>query len=742
MWLNDEVLPVSYNASGVASVGASACHAHPPLPSLPLPVAAFAVACSAAALALGLLRGRALEERFVETRGRPGRRHRHPTPSRSFPIGKKDLVFLHGTWFLIYSMTILSAFEWNRARLHPQCTCVQVTFSQYHHCLIPMTLIAWFYLAVMAAAAPFIRPETWHRRLVWLWRAEPFGGLLNIVLADWMSPTAVRQLIMGLPGFMALAFLLRCRVSEFAAMMVGISGLFLAASIRQREQYPEATRAASLSPLFSSSPFYDDLALFVIVSVACTAALFVLTRRRLAQEKLRAPKKLDDDGSGNGQGGNGSGNGSGASFVASSGRSFGSFGKFSCGVVRKHPSVFIIALLSCLFAQGPLGRFLRDFGNYNYIALCHAAVCMAATVYKRLLNRTFVGVPVTAGGGSRPNMGSVAAILRGVDFNDYDHDHDHDGHEDGDIDDGHKEGGGDGEESGEESDMLNPRVRPRNTVARVYRIAAHKAGVYRASARATLAFRTLILSRISIPLLILSDNHWDFQNIRLLNHAAGLLIVLVAAVSVTFCSPRGDKHAAAVAALTGTLAEPAVPAGDNVDWPRPPGITTAASAAAALRGVALGRRLRRIHHYRQPVYLALCWVFVVFHHLNLTGHREAEREAEGQRGEAMREQWVHMSHGFLGTFVLTMIVDVSIAGMLEFSFADVLMLVVTSLARFNIFMNVTPHLCDVYYALAVLVAHAGMLVLYLLHARRRMRQEGANRKVRTIAEMVGVWAKT
>ena len=108
----------------------------------------------------------------------------------------------------------------------------------------------------------------------------------------------------------------------------------------------------------------------------------------------------------------------------------------------------------------------------------------------------------------------------------------------------------------------------------------------------------------------------------------------------------------------------------------------------------------------------------------------------------MREQWVHMSHGFLGTFVLTMIVDVSIAGMLEFSFADVLMLVVTSLARFNIFMNVIPHLCDVYYALAVLVAHAGMLVPYLLHARRRMRQEGANRKVRTIAEMVGVWAKT
>jgi hypothetical protein len=33
-------------------------------------------------------------------------------------------------------------------------------------------------------------------------------------------------------------------------------------------------------------------------------------------------------------------------------------------------------------------------------------------------------------------------------------------------------------------------------------------------------------------------------------------------------------------------------------------------------------------------------------------------------------------------------------------------------------------------------------VLYLLHARRRRRQEDENRKVRTIAEMVGVWAKT
>ena len=173
----------------------------------------------------------------------------------------------------------------------------------------------------------------------------------------------------------------------------------------------------------------------------------------------------------------------------------------------------------------------------------------------------------------------------------------------------------------------------------------------------------------------------------------------------------------------------------------------------AARIAILGRRIRLLFRVLQPLHLVLCWVWIFVLRSAVAMSEQSPGMGPfhiagpirpGAHSIIMegRDPQAHDSQAwFMGTHFLAMIVDLCIAGGLELTFADVLVQVLSSTARFGIISYALPFFGTAHYA-AVLFIYATALGVYLTRARRRLRRGDADREVRRLADELSVWARS
>ena len=706
-------------ATPIAMACAPTSSEHTRLPPMPWLLTISALACVAAALLFGLRFGASLDYRFVGVDSRSVRSRKKTTPADNTnhpalvhlpgspallgPIGRKLLAIVHGLWLVMYSLHIASAFGlggWDFA-MEPMCTCILTTASsaakssaakstaRHLLCLKPMVAVHALCLVVWAGAVPFISSRTWRRGLLWLWRAEPFGLLLGIVLADWMAPTATVQLICSLPLYMLLGYYLRCRVSEFSSILVGYGAIMMAALVRV-----QATTARAVL----------GMTLYVLMSLACVGSLSALSRWRLVRERSEEKRgfggggddddnedPLDDD------------NPSDWGSRPSEGKIF---------LPWWSPVTLLVALTSYGMQHSPLGLVLQDRSNFDIVGVCVTVILVVAFLARRRLNRELVGIPPPGGDTSRPaamlqwrgfcnNEGEDSLVGRG----------------------GQRHGGGGGGFSiGSSEDDAGA-------------VAAYMAAVRLASARGWHALYCILASRVASGCLIMWANGdalgwvlWGNGDGGLVTVMFGFFLAIVVAVfpQCTRCKGKGGHGVLYADTAVPTKKDECVSGG----W------QNTAASRAAFGGLVLGRRLHLVFRLGKPCQMVL---FVVWRWMVLANVEGVTSwEMQMSRRTRMPALW------FIANHCLFTVADMYIAGVLELEFADVLVNVLSSLARFAAIAHVLPHkhLGDDAHLAAVMFVHAAVIGVYLWQARTKMRRGDSDRQARKAAETIGLWATT
>ena len=472
----------------------------------------------------------------------------------------------------------------------------------------------------------------------------------------------VWQLIAGVPVIMFVGYLLRCRVSEFAAMaFVCHVGQVVRVSIRIQAM---PARVAA------------DFAWAMLMCLLCTAVLSALSRwrmRRNAQHEARHELRILRD------------------------------------VIKHHPGTIVAVAVSTVLMHSPLGQVLLEAkGNHDVVALFFATgiTFVVATYGSVRVDHQFVGVPERVsyldldGGDETGRMGGGGGDGRG--------------------------GGGSSSSSGGGGDPEGERI---------IRVAHSTLAARR---RTNLAFRCLVASRLMLAGLILWGDGGDATNPRLVPPMVGLLLALGAASSPALaCSLTFPVlFRRWLRWLSRRLPiSPAVFVCSEEDGGEEVANSDSPAGRALRLGLALARNLRLVCRGLQAIH------FLTFALLKLARggemfrwHRLALGYPPGEAEYEAREPW------FVDVYCLEMMADIGIAGMLDLSFANVLVLVAASFARFC--AVVAPLMSSDAHIVAVGMVHAVVLGAYLWVARKRLQQASSARRLRNTAEMVGLWATT